>query len=165
MEQPRRRLFFFCALRHILLVYKTSEGVLTLKQQGNSGKSAKKIAIGAGVSLLAYLALLALLSVLVVRGTVGVGAVGACVWVFAALAAFAGAKVAAWGAAEPLGVIAIGAAAFWLLVLLLGFFANDTLESSRAALLALPIVAGGGLAYLTCGGGKKHGKRKRRSHK
>ena len=147
-------------------MYKTAEGVLTLKQQGNAGKNgAKRIALGTSVSLLAYLALSALLALLVVRGTVGEGVIGACVWAFAALAAFAGAKAASWGAAEPLPRIAITAAAFWALILLLGFLANDTLDPSRAALLALPILLGGALAYLLRGGGKKRGSRKRRSRK
>ena len=147
-------------------MYKTSEGVLNLKQQGNSGKSgAKKIALGTLISLLAYLALLALLSLLIVRGTVGEGGAWTCACVFAALSAFAGVKTAAWGAPEQLGVSALCAAAFWGLILLLGFLANDGLDASRAALLALPVLVGGGLAYLTNGGGKRRGKRKRRSRK
>ena len=147
-------------------MYKTSEGVLTLKQQGNAGKNhAKKIALGAGVSLLSYLVLAALLALLVERGTVGEGGVWTCVCVFAALAAFAGVKTAAWNVPEPLGVSALCAASFCGLVLLLGFLANDGLDTSHAALLAPPVLAGAGLAYLTQGGGKRRGKRKRRSRK
>ena len=134
-----------------------------MKQTSNN-HIVKKTALGAGIALLVYLALLALLSLLVVRGTVGEGGVGACVWVFAAFAAFAGAKAAAWRAPKSLSLIAGCAAVFWLLILLLGFLVNDGIDATRSATLALPILAGGAAAYLLRGG-KKRGKRKRRSHK
>lgn len=125
----------------------------------------KKIALGTGISLLAYLTLLALLALLVEHGTVGEGNVWACVCAFAAFAAFVGVKTAAWGVAEPLSVNTLCATSFWLLVLLLGFLTNDGLDTSRAALLALPVLVGGGLAYLTKGGEKRRGKRRRHSQK
>ena len=128
-------------------------------------QTGKRVAVGVLTALLIYIALLALIALMIVRGTVGEGGAWTCACVFAALSAFAGVKTATWGAPEPLGVSALCAAAFWGLILLLGFLANDGLDASRAALLALPVLVGAGLACLTNGGGKRRGKRKRRSRK
>lgn len=127
-------------------------------------QTGKRIAVGMLAAFLVYLGLLALIALMIVRGTVGEGSVVACTWAFAALAAFAGAKAASWHATEPIMPIAVCAAAFWGLVLLLGFLANDGLDGARAVALALPVLIGALAAYLTRGG-KKRGKRKRRSRK
>ncbi len=124
-------------------------------------KGAKRIAAGTGLALAAYLALLALLSLLTVRGVVAEERTEACVWAFACLAAFLGAKVSAHGAAEPLAGIAGCAAAFWGAILLAGFLVNDALNPTRAAALAPPVLVGGALAYLLRANRKARGKGKR----
>lgn len=131
-------------------------------------KQAKQIALGTGVALAVYLALQALASLLVVRGTVSEENVGICVWAFACLAAFAGAKAAAYRAADALLPSAAASAAFWMTVQLLGFLAGGALDTARSLALILPVLAGGTLAYLIRPGkGKsKRGKRgTRRSRK
>ena len=130
-------------------------------------KEAKKIALGALAALAVYVLLLAALSALIVRGTVQEEGVALCVWVFACVAAFAGARVSAGHEGEPALRIAASAAAFWALIQLLGFLVNDTIEPVRSATLALPILVGAAAAYLIrpARGKRKRGKGKRRSHK
>ena len=130
-------------------------------------KEAKKIAFGALAALAVYVALLAALSALIVRGTVKEENIPLCVWVFACAAAFIGARVSAGRAGEPAIRIAAGAAAFWALILLLGFLVNDTIDPARSAALALPILVGGAAAYLIRPTREKRrrGRGKRRSHK
>ena len=135
-----------------------------MKQASNQSLG-KKTALGAAAALAVYLALAALLSLLVVRGTAAENGIAACVWAFAAIAAFTGAKIASWRAADPLAPTAFATAAFWALVVLLGFLTNDTLEPARVASLALSSLLGGALAYMLRGGGKKRGGHKRRSRK
>ncbi len=128
-------------------------------------KQIKHAAAGAGISMLLYLALAALLAALIVRGTVGEGRTGILVLCFACAAAFAGAKLASSGQANPAAVCACSAALFWCAILLSGFLVNDTLAPGRAAYLATAIAAGGMLACLPRIGKEKRRKRKRRSHK
>ena len=124
-------------------------------------KEAKKIALGV------YVALLALLSALIVRGTVNEEHMAQCVWVFACVASFAGAKVSTGRGGEAAIRIAASAAAFWALIQLLGFLVNDTIEPARSAALALPILVGGAAAYLVrpAREKRKRGRGKRRSRK
>ncbi len=124
-------------------------------------KRAKKIVLGAVIALAAYLALLALLSLLMVRGAVAEERMNVCVWAFACLAAFLGAKAASRGEGAPLAGAAGCAAAFLGTILLTGFLVNDTLDPARAAALAPPILLGGALACLPRGRGKTHGKGRR----
>lgn len=131
-------------------------------------KLVKKTALGVGAALLVYLALSALAALLVVRGAVGEAHIGTLVWLFACLAAFTGARLAAHQAQGPAVPCAIATAAFWAVIQLLGFLTNDTLASARSAALALPILLGGALAYLIPvrgRGGKRGRARPRRSHK
>ncbi len=127
----------------------------------------KKTAMGAAIALAIYLALLAAVSELIVRGTVGESVVSPCVWGFACLASFTGAKLSSRKDSEPAGQIALNVAVFWALILLCGLFVNDTVEPSHAAALLLPVLTGGALAYLLrAGKGKqKKGKGRRRFRK
>ena len=128
-------------------------------------KLVKKTALGVGAALLVYLALSALSALLIVRGTVGEARIGTLVWIFACLAAFAGASVAAHRAQEPLLPAMLTAAAFWAAILLLGFLSNDTLASARCAALALPALLGGALSWLlSARGGKGRKRRTRQRH-
>ena len=131
-------------------------------------KLVKKIALGVGAALLVYLTLSALAALLIVRGTVSEERVGTLVWIFAGLAAFAGARLASYRTQEPLVPVAVTAAVLWAAIQLLGFLANDTLASARSAALALPILLGAALAWLLkprSRKGKKSRARSRRSHK
>ena len=130
-------------------------------------KEAKKIAVGAFAALAVYVALLAALSALIVRGTVKEESVALCVWVFACAASFVGARASAGRGSDQAVWIAAGAAAFWALIQLLGFLANDTIEPARSAALALPILVGGAAAYLVrpAREKRKRGRGKRRSRK
>ena len=118
----------------------------------------KRIAMGASASLICYLGLTALLALLLTRGTLGEDKLLPCVWVFAAIASFAGAKLAGTG---TLWLPAAAAGAFWIVVTLLGFLANDTLEPSRALWLALPVALGAAASYAGSGTGKKRPRRHR----
>ena len=130
-------------------------------------KEAKKIALGALAALAVYMALLAALSALIVRGTVGEAHTALCVWVFACAASFVGARVSVGRGGEPAVRIAACAAAFWALIQLLGFLVNDTIEPTRSAALALPVLVGAAAAYLVRPSREKRkkGRRKRRSRK
>lgn len=130
-------------------------------------KEAKKIAFGAFVALAVYVVLLALLSVLLVRGTVAEKSLPLCVWVFACIAAFVGARISTGRGDDPALRIAASTAAFWALVQLLGFLINNTIEPARSAALALPILVGGVVAYLVrpTREKRKRGRGKRRSRK
>lgn len=129
-------------------------------------KKTKRILLGAAAALAGYLALLALLSLLIVRGSIAETAAGACTWLFACLAAFAGAMTAARKKDAPLADAAACAAAFWGTVLLFGFTAYDGLDTARAAGLAIPIFLGAAIACLLKRGEKrgrkKHARRARR---
>ncbi len=129
-------------------------------------KTVKRAALGAAVSLAAYLALSALWALLIVRGTAEERIGGAIVWALACIAAFLGAKAASAGEGDVSAPYAASATAFWCVVLLLGFLANGTLEPGRGASLALAVMTGGALAYLTRGSKtkRKAGRRVRRPH-
>ena len=124
--------------------------------------SGKRIALGAAASLACYLGLAALLALLLTRGTVGERAATFCIPAFAAVAAFAGAKLAAHGGAER-WLSAASAGAFWTAVVLAGFLANDTLSLPRAGELAITATLGAALSGVRTGKGKHA--RKRRSRK
>lgn len=130
-------------------------------------KEAKKIAFGAFTALAVYVVLLAVLSVLIVRGTVAEKNLTLCVWVFACVAAFVGARVSTGRGGAPALWIAASAAAFWALIQLLGFLVNDTIDPVRSAAVALPILAGGVAAYLVrpTREKRKRGRGKHRSRK
>lgn len=130
-------------------------------------KEAKKITFGALAALGVYVVLLAALSALIVRGTVAEKNLKLCVWVFACVAAFVGARVSTGRGGEQVVRIAASTAAFWALVQLLGFLVNDTIEPVRSVALALPILVGGTAAYLVrpAREKRKRGKGKRRSRK
>lgn len=122
---------------------------------------AKRIALGVLAALACYLALNALLALLLTRGTLGEDKLLPCVWGFAAIAAFTGAKLAGDGTPwHP----AAAALAFWIAVALLGFLVNDTLEPSRALQLMLPVALGAAASCAGSGAGKKR-TRKRRARK
>lgn len=122
---------------------------------------AKRIALGVLTALVCYLTLNALLALLLTRGTLGEDKLLPCVWVFAAIASFAGAKLAGTG---TLWLPAAAAGAFWIVVTLLGFLANDTLEPSRALQMILPVALAAAASYAGSGAGKKKA-RKRRARK
>ena len=122
----------------------------------------KRVAVGASASLICYLGLTALLALLLTRGTVGESAALPCILAFASIAAFAGGKLAAHGSAER-WMSAASAGAFWAVVVLSGFLANDTLSWSRAGELAIAAAIGAALACVRTGKGKRP--RKRRSRK
>ena len=124
----------------------------------------KRLALGVLAAMAVYLALLALASLLITRGAVGENAAHVCVWVAALVAAFVGAKAAAWGSAEQFAPSALGAAAFCALVLLAGFFVNDALAPERVAAFAAATFAGWLLAILTHGG-KRRKRNVRRARK
>lgn len=134
-----------------------------MKQTEKAGR--KQIAAGAAAAMALYLPLLALLALLAARGTVGEGAVNACVCACACVAAFVGAKTAAWHRTSAFAPSAVCAAVFWALLVALGFLVNDAVDPARAMRLAVSVCAGGALACLGRGGGKKRGNRKRRSRK
>lgn len=123
-------------------------------------KRVKKTALGAAAALAVYVALLACISALMVRGSVEGSQLTVFVWAFACLASFVGCKLGSAGEGESVVSAALCAAAFWLLVQLLGFLACDALEPSRSAALLLPVFAGAALSCLL-----KRGKKKRRSEK
>lgn len=114
----------------------------------------KRIAMGASVSLMCYLGLTALLALLLTRGTVGERTALPCILAFAAVAAFAGGKLAARGSAER-WMPAASAGAFWGAVVLSGFLTNDTLSLPRAGELAVAAVIGAALACVRTGKGKR----------
>ena len=122
----------------------------------------RRIALGAAASLACYLGLTALLALLLTRGTVGERAALPCILAFAAVAAFAGAKLAARGGAER-WMPAASAGAFWGAVVLCGFLATDTLSWQRAGELALAAALGAALSGVRTGKGKRT--RGRRSRK
>ena len=131
-------------------------------------KLVKKIALGVGAALFVYLVLSALAALLIERGTVSETRIGTLVWIFACLAAFTGARIAAYRTQEPFMPIAVTAAVFWVMIQLLGFLVNDTLDSARSAALALPVLLGGALSWLLKprgGKGKKGRGHPRRSRK
>ncbi len=127
-------------------------------------KRAKQIAAGVTAALLLYLALAALLSLLIVRGSAGEGSAGACVWAFACLAVFVGARLSARGAGDAAASAALCAAVFWLAVLFAGFLAGGAIEPARAARTALAAMTGGVAAYLCGAAGRKKPKAKRARH-
>ena len=114
----------------------------------------KRIAIGAAASLVCYLGLTALLALLLTRGAVGESTALPCILAFAAVAAFAGAKLAARGSAER-WMPAASAGAFWGAVVLSGFLANDTLSWPRTGELAIAAALGAALACVRTGKGKR----------
>lgn len=122
----------------------------------------KRIAMGASASLVCYLGLTALLALLLTRGAVGENTALPCILAFAAVAAFAGAKLAARGSTER-WMNAASAGAFWAVVVLTGFLVNDTLSWPRAGELAIAAAIGTALACVRTGKGKRT--RGRRSHK
>lgn len=139
------------------------KGDFAMKQTAQS--NVKRIALGTLAALVSYVALLALVSLLIVRGTVGETKIVACVWIFAFLAAFAGAKLASRGSGNNAVLCAACAAAFWLLIQLTGFLSNDALDFTRSAMLLLPVALGGLAAYLLRGGKSKKGKGRRPKRK
>ena len=122
----------------------------------------KRIAMGTSASLVCYLGLTALLALLLTRGTMGERTALPCILAFVAVAAFAGAKLAARGSAER-WIPAASAGAFWAVVVLTGFLANDTLSWPRAGELAIAAAIGAALACFRTG--KRTRTRGRRSHK
>ena len=122
----------------------------------------KRIAMGASASLVCYLGLTALLALLLTRGTMGECTALPCILAFVAVAAFAGAKLAARGSAER-WIPAASAGAFWGAVVLSGFLVNDTLSWPRAGELAIAAAIGTALACVRTGKGKRT--RSRRSRK
>lgn len=124
-------------------------------------KKAKRIMLGAAVSLALYMLLLALVSALAVRGSIGEQSFVACVWVSAFLSALLGIKVSVPTGKERAAIGAGCAFAFWGSVLLLGFMTNDTLSPARAGELLLPIGLGFALSELLRGKGERTKRRRR----
>ena len=127
-------------------------------------RNGARIAMGAAVTLGAYLGLLALAALLLERGSVAEENTALCAAVCACLAAFAGAKTAAWGAPKPIAPAAacVGAAAG--AVVLLGFLTNDALDLGAAARLLVSMALGGATASLLRTG-KRRVKRPRRARR
>lgn len=119
----------------------------------------KRVAMGAGASLVCYLGLSALLALLLTRGTVGERTALPCILVFAVIAAFVGTKLAVRGSAER-WMPAASAGVFWATVVLSGFLTNDTLSWTRAGELAIASALGAAMACVRTGKGKHTRKRR-----
>lgn len=120
----------------------------------------KKCALGALIGLAVTLALLAAASALILSGALGEERVNAAALAATALGAFAGCTAAGTKTNRRAEMIAFCAAAFWLVMQLLGFLCFDVLLPARSLWSAAAVLSGAVLALALRG--RKAGKRKGR---